>query len=88
MTEIDVPFRFWSGTPIVVKAYGLLLARQAFGERLRDSNPIAWAVWCATHTFVVQSTAAALTDECQHHERLFWLNPKLIAPMKQIDLTS
>ena len=41
--EIEVPFRLWSGTSIVVKAYGLLLARNPFGEHLRESNPVAWA---------------------------------------------
>ena len=84
MTEIEVPFRLWSSTPISVKAYGLLLARNPYCEHLRESNPIAWATWCATHTLMVQSTAASLLDECRHHDRLFWLNPKLTTIMKQI----
>lgn len=33
---------------------------------------------------MVQSTAAAIVDELQHHDRLFWFNPKLISHMKQI----
>ena len=43
MTNVEVPFRLWSGTPIVVKTYDLLLARRNFGEYVRESNAVALA---------------------------------------------
>lgn len=82
--EIEVQFRLWAGSSVSVKAYGLLLARNSFGEHLQQNQPLAWAAWCATLTLMVQSSSASLVDEYKHHESFFWLKPMLVSNISRI----
>ena len=82
--SLEVPFRLWAGTPLAVRAHGLLMAQHPFNG-LAGNAPmaaVAHAAWCASLSQAAQLAAAALVDECIQHGRLFWINPSLCAVLR------
>lgn len=85
--ELEVPYRLWSVTPLVVRAHGVLMNAHPFVPGYRGTTREerrAFACWCAALSQAVQGVASALAAECGIHGRLFWIIDELIARIRTI----
>ena len=85
--DMEVPYRLRSGTPLVVRTHGLLMAHYEYGgpTMVGDADSArARAAWCAALSQSVQLVAGELLDECARFGRLFWLPSSLIAIMRDM----
>ena len=80
--DMEVPYRLRSGTPLVVRTHGLLMAALRLWLPTIAGDPAssarARAAWCAALAQSVQLVAGELVDECARFGRLFWIPPALM----------
>ena len=86
-TDMEVPYRLRSGTPLVVRTHGLLMVHYGYGAPCfvgDAASARARAAWCAALSLSVQLVAGELVDECARFGRLFWVPPALVAVMREM----